>query len=148
MYHLYFCICLSETLPLYNIFKVFYPTQWETENRLMFGLIRYVVRKPSSKHSCLSFKIPTSGITMCTFFFTLDPEKYPEILRKRVQISLNPSFSLYSTAVSVCKPEGNRQLEVPSVDGRIILRWIFRKWDVGPWTGSSWLTIGTGGGRL
>ena len=24
-------------------------------------------------------------------------------------------------------------------DGRIILRWIFRKWDVGIWTGSSWL---------
>ena len=23
------------------------------------------------------------------------------------------------------------------VDGRIILRWIFRKWDVGVWTGSS-----------
>ena len=28
------------------------------------------------------------------------------------------------------------------------LRWIFRKWDVGVWTGSSWLRIGTGGGHL
>ena len=36
----------------------------------------------------------------------------------------------------------------PGVDGRIILRWIFRKWDVGLWTGSSWLRIGTGGGHL
>jgi len=36
----------------------------------------------------------------------------------------------------------------PSSDGRIILRWIFRKWDVGLWTGSSWLRIGTGGGHL
>jgi len=35
----------------------------------------------------------------------------------------------------------------PGVDGSIILRWIFRKWDVGVWTGSSWLTIGTGGGH-
>jgi len=26
----------------------------------------------------------------------------------------------------------------PGVDGRIILRWIFRKWDVGVRTGSSW----------
>ena len=26
----------------------------------------------------------------------------------------------------------------PAIDGRIILRWIFRKWDVGVWTGSSW----------
>jgi len=40
------------------------------------------------------------------------------------------------------------QFEAPGVDGRIILRWIFRKWDVGAWTGSSWLRIGTGGGRL
>jgi hypothetical protein len=32
--------------------------------------------------------------------------------------------------------------------GRIILKWIFRKWGVGVWTGSSWLRIGTGGGRL
>jgi len=36
----------------------------------------------------------------------------------------------------------------PGVDGRIILRWIFRKLDVGVWTGSSWLRIGTGGGHL
>ena len=33
----------------------------------------------------------------------------------------------------------------PGVDGRIILRWIFRKWDVGIWAGSSWLRIGTDG---
>ena len=36
----------------------------------------------------------------------------------------------------------------PGVEGRMVLRWIFRKWDVGLWTGSSWLRIGTGGGRL
>ena len=29
-------------------------------------------------------------------------------------------------------------LEEPGVDGRIILRWIFRKWEVGAWTGSRW----------
>jgi len=34
------------------------------------------------------------------------------------------------------------------VDGRIILRWIFRQWYVGVWTGSSWLRIGAGGGHL
>jgi len=34
------------------------------------------------------------------------------------------------------------------VDGRIILRWIFMKWDVGVQTGSSWLWIETGGGHL
>jgi hypothetical protein len=36
----------------------------------------------------------------------------------------------------------------PGVDGRIILRWIFRKWDVSSWTGWSWLRIGTGGVHL
>ena len=39
-------------------------------------------------------------------------------------------------------------LEDPGVDGKILLRWIFRKWDVGVWTGSSWLRIGTGGALL
>jgi len=34
------------------------------------------------------------------------------------------------------------------IDRRIILRWIFRKWDVGIWTGSSWFRIETGGGHL
>jgi hypothetical protein len=34
------------------------------------------------------------------------------------------------------------------VDVRIIIRWIFRKWDVGAWTGSIWLRIGTGVGPL
>jgi hypothetical protein len=34
------------------------------------------------------------------------------------------------------------------VDGRIVLRWIFRKWDVGGWTRSNWLRIGTGGRHL
>jgi hypothetical protein len=34
------------------------------------------------------------------------------------------------------------------INGRIIIRWIFRKWDVGLWTGLSWLKIETGGGHL
>jgi hypothetical protein len=35
----------------------------------------------------------------------------------------------------------------PGVDGRIILKRIFMKWD-GAWTGFSWLRIGTVGGLL
>jgi hypothetical protein len=36
----------------------------------------------------------------------------------------------------------------PGVDERIILRWIFRKRDLGLWTGLSWLRIEKGGGHL
>ena len=36
----------------------------------------------------------------------------------------------------------------PGIDRKIILRWIFWKWDVRVWTGSSWLSIGTGGGHM
>jgi len=43
---------------------------------------------------------------------------------------------------------GRDHLDCPGVDWRIILRWFIRKWDGGAWTGSSWLRIGTGGGRL
>ena len=36
----------------------------------------------------------------------------------------------------------------PDLDGGIIIRWIFRKWDVDVWTGSSRLRIDTGVGHL
>jgi hypothetical protein len=43
---------------------------------------------------------------------------------------------------------GRNHLGDLGVDRSIILRWNFRKWDVGVWTGMSWLRIGTGGGHL
>jgi hypothetical protein len=48
--------------------------------------------------------------------------------------------------VLVGKPDGKRPLG--RVDGRIILRWIFRRWDMAVWSGLSWLRIGTGGWQL
>jgi hypothetical protein len=43
---------------------------------------------------------------------------------------------------------GNLREKDPGVDGRIILRWIFRMLDVAVWTGFGWLRIGTVGGNL
>ena len=40
------------------------------------------------------------------------------------------------------------RLDDPGVDGSIILKRIFGKWDLGGWAGSSWLRIETGGGHL
>ena len=36
----------------------------------------------------------------------------------------------------------------PDADGRIRVRWIFRKWEGVVRTGWSWFRIGTGGGHL
>jgi len=38
--------------------------------------------------------------------------------------------------------------EAQVVDGRIILRWILSKWDVGVCAGSIWIRIGIGGGHM
>jgi len=39
-------------------------------------------------------------------------------------------------------------LDDQGVDGRIILRLIFRRWAVEAWSGSSWLRIRADGGHL
>jgi hypothetical protein len=50
--------------------------------------------------------------------------------------------------VLVGKTGGKRPLGRPRLNGMVILRWVFRKWDIGAWTGSMWLRIGTDGGHL
>jgi len=52
--------------------------------------------------------------------------------------------------VLVGKPKEKRPFGRPRLRWEDNIRWIFRKCDVGAWTGSSWLNIGTGasGGHL
>jgi hypothetical protein len=50
--------------------------------------------------------------------------------------------------ILVGRPEGRHHLRDPGVDGKIILKWIFKTWDVGAWTELNWLRIATGGGLL
>jgi hypothetical protein len=50
--------------------------------------------------------------------------------------------------VLVGGPEGRNYLEDQDADGRIILKWFFKKRDGKAWTGLSWLRIGTDCGHL
>jgi len=43
--------------------------------------------------------------------------------------------------------EGKRPLGRPKHRWENILRWIFWKWEMGAWSGSSWLRMGTDGGH-
>jgi hypothetical protein len=46
------------------------------------------------------------------------------------------------------KAEGKTQLEKIRCRWGDNIKWLFRKWDIGVWTGLSWLMIETGGGQL
>jgi len=46
------------------------------------------------------------------------------------------------------KPERNNHVKDVNIYRRIILRWIFKKWNRSAWTGFIWFRVGTGGGLL
>jgi hypothetical protein len=80
--------------------------------------------------------------------------KSGETNRKQLIVSILFNIYLFHfwfvevTLLILCSARERNHWGDPGVDGRIILRWIFRKWDVGVWTGLSWLRIETGGGHL
>jgi hypothetical protein len=59
---------------------------------------------------------------------------------------MRESRGVYRVLVGNLK-ESNHLVD-PGVDGRIILRWIFRKWGVRVWTVSMWLCTAAGSGHL
>ena len=50
--------------------------------------------------------------------------------------------------VLVGRPEVKISLGRPRHNGRVILEWIFKRWNGEAWTGLIWLRRGTGSGRL
>jgi hypothetical protein len=80
-------------------------------------------------------------------FFSTDKVGVIELEKKLLAehvARMGDSRGLYRVLMG--KKRERDHLEDPGVDGRIILRWIFRKWDVGAWTGLIWLRMGRGGG--
>jgi hypothetical protein len=50
--------------------------------------------------------------------------------------------------ILVRKLEGRNHLRILGINGRIILKWILKNWDVMMWTGFIWLKIGNSGRLL
>jgi hypothetical protein len=72
--------------------------------------------------------------------------KLRRMIWARHEARMGESRDVYRVLVG--KPEGKSHLEETGIDGRILLRRILRKCDVGAWTGSIWLKTGTGVGHL
>ena len=99
--------------------------------------------------------------TRCTLLLSTFISTSPHVSDNYVPI-IRRTYCIYATLViftlygrrggCIGSWWGNRRegdhWEDLGVDGRIILGWISRRWDVGIWTGLGWPTIERGGGRL
>jgi hypothetical protein len=142
---------------------------WETKHVPAFGRISYILRWLTSRHH-KEFKenhCVASEIGNCTrhirTFIHLNVTFHAKIQFFRANASLFVYFSYLWFGITwqqVWETEGAHtgfwwgdlrtrdHLQDLGVDGRIILKRIFKKWDGAAWTGFIWLRNGTGGGLL
>jgi hypothetical protein len=59
-----------------------------------------------------------------------------------------PSSTVKQSKQNAGNTRERDHLEDLGIAGRIIIKWIFKKWDGDAWTGLIWFRIGIGGGLL
>jgi hypothetical protein len=74
--------------------------------------------------------------------FSLYQEIFFIVIRSVREACIGEMVSAYRILVGSLK--GRDCSEVLSINGRIILKWVFRKWGWSEWKGIIWLRIGTG----
>ena len=109
---------------------------------------------PRRPYVCVFSGCGDTHITYQTIFFNENTEhssvirvsfKFSHIAHHKTAPFLNKGLMSVKGELAAMVGLGGlfiANLEDPGVDGRITVRWIFRKWDVVVWTRSSWLRIG------
>ena len=157
------CFCASTTASNQNMFRVIMDpnetyTSYISPIRLVHSaaLGNIIKSHPRTQNMCLSHN-PSELSLIRTDFQSVQTLKHRKKKKQRKSNFLSnsrrnskqrrftwrfPSFILLSWYSNIKMSVGH------VLDGRIILRWILRKWEGVVGTGWSWLRIGTGGGRL